>query len=140
MIAHSVLHVLSDCESLQRAVRFKRAKRFCDGLFNKSLLSAELRVRPSSRGDMLGAARAKHLAGIKSGAARPGHAMRSRRLADGVAAIEVGCAPSVDRKAAVHMLIVDRELERIARDIVFVPLVELDRERVHFVQTVDGLS
>ena len=53
MIAHPVLYVLSDGDSSPaRAVRLKRAKRFCDGLINKSLLSAELRVRPSSRGDM----------------------------------------------------------------------------------------
>ena len=37
------------------------------------------------------------------------------------------------------MLIVDGEFERIARDVVFVALVELDRERVHLAQTVERL-
>ena len=82
-------------------------------------------------GDVLGAARAKNLSGVERRAAGPGHAMRSCRLADRIAAGEVGRAPCVDRKAAVHVLVVDREFERIARDVVFVALVELDRQRVH---------
>src|ERR1700722_19142375 len=140
MIAHSVLYGLLDCSSLQRAVRLKRAKRVGDGLFNKNFLGADFRVRLSSRGDMLGAARAKHLASIECGTAWPGHAMRSRGLADGKAAFKIGCAPCVYRKTAIHVLVVDCKFQRISRDVVFVPLVELDRQRVHFAQAIDRFS
>ena len=37
------------------------------------------------------------------------------------------------------MLIVDREFERRARDVVFVPLVKLDRERIHLAKPVERL-
>ena len=88
---------------------------------------------------MFGATRAEDLAGVERRAARPGHAMRSGRLADRIAPVEAGRAPAIDGEAAVHVLIVDREFERIARDVVFVALVELDRERVHLAKPVERL-
>ena len=40
MIAHSILHSLSDSNSVQRAVRLKGAKCIGDGLSDESLLGA----------------------------------------------------------------------------------------------------
>ena len=62
-------------------------------------------ARAMTGGHVLGAARAEDLAGVERGAAGPGHAVGSSRLADGVAAVEAGRAPAVDGEAAVHVLI-----------------------------------
>src|ERR1700692_2701943 len=54
----------------------------------------------------------------------------SRFLAAGVATAETGAAPGVDGDSAVHVLVVDREGEWFARDVLFVAFVEFDRQRV----------
>ena len=86
---------------------------------------------------MLGAAQTEHLAGIERGAAGPRDAVRSRGFADGVATLETAAAPDVDGDAAVHMLVVDREGERFARDVLLVAFVEFDRQRVHAREPLD---
>ena len=95
------------------------------------------RLRPAAGGDMLGGARAEHLAGVERRAAGARDAMGAGGLADRVAARQAAAAPGVDGDAAVHVLVVDGELQRLGGDVDLVAAVELDRERVHVPQPVD---
>ena len=63
--------------------------------------------------------------------------MRARGFADRITGLKIGRAPRVDCEAAVHVLVVDGEFERIAGYVFLVAPVELDRERIHLAQSRD---
>ena len=136
MIAHTGLNVLSDRADGQNAIDLQDIENAFDGFVDQGEVRANLRTGRTPQGDVLGAACGKDLSRIQRGAARPRHPVRPRGLADCVAATETRLPPCVDGQTAVHMLVIDRKLERIAGDVVPVPLVELDRQRVHLAQAV----
>src|SRR3984957_13429267 len=139
VIAHAVLDILPDRLDGQRTVGFEDVEGASDRLVDQAALRRFRDGRLAAGGCVLGATRAKDLAGVERRPARPGHAVRSCGLANCVAPVEAGRAPGIDSEAAIHMLIVDGEFEGIASDVVFVALKELDRERVHLAQTFERL-
>ena len=119
VIAHAVLDILPDRLDGQRTVGFEDVEQTSDRLVDQAALRRFRDRRLAAGGCVFGATRAKDLAGVERRPARPGHAVRSGRFTHGVAPVEAGRAPGIDSEAAIHMLIVDGEFERIARDVVF---------------------
>ena len=67
-----------------------------------------------------------HLARVKRSATRARDAMGAGRLTDGVAALQARTTPDVYGDTTVHVLVVDREFQRIARDVFLVATIKLD--------------
>ena len=70
--------------------------------------------RPGTTGcrDMYCNPCAKYPSGIQRGASRPSHTVRTGRFSNGMNACNIGATPPVDRDPAIHMLVVDRKLQR----------------------------
>ena len=139
LVAHPCLHTCPHRPDRQRALGLQYSidlfNAFLDGVDDFRIACGP---RQTTRRDVLGCPRSQDLTGIERCASGPGHAVRSGSLPDRVASPETASSPRIDGNTAVHMLIVDRELQRLGGNVNLVSAVEFDRERVHVPQAIDG--